>query len=141
MCAGGAGVCLALVRGSLVAGCLTAAAAALVRWLLVWLQGATYTGGARLDGKVGLVQPLCLSLFIGVSISTVCKVAVVTGANAGIGRAVAEQLVRRGARVVMGCRDRGRAEAARQLILGNTGAGGDMVTFLHLDLASFQSVR
>ena len=51
--AGGAGVCLALVRGSLVAGCLTAAAAALVRWLLVWLQGATYTGGARLDGKVG----------------------------------------------------------------------------------------
>ena len=75
------------------------------------------------------------------SISTVCKVAVVTGANAGIGRAVAEQLVRRGARVVMGCRDRGRAEAARQLILGNTGAGGDMVTFLHLDLASFQSVR
>ena len=70
-----------------------------------------------------------------------CKVAVVTGANAGIGRAVAEQLVRRGARVVMGCRDRGRAEAARQLILGNTGAGGGRVTFLHLDLASFQSVR
>ena len=47
------------------AGCLTAAAAALVRWLLVWLQGATYTGGARLDGKVGLVQPLSISIHWG----------------------------------------------------------------------------
>lgn len=46
------------MRGSVVAACLTAAAAALARWLLVWLQGATYTGGPRLDGKVGLVQPL-----------------------------------------------------------------------------------
>ena len=63
-CAGGAGVCLALVRGSVVTGCLTAAAAALVRWLLVWLQGATYTGGARLDGKVG-AAPLSISIHWG----------------------------------------------------------------------------
>ena len=40
------------------------AAAALVRWLLVWLQGATYTGGARLDGKVG-AAPLSISIHWG----------------------------------------------------------------------------
>ena len=38
---------------------------------------------------------------------------VITGANSGIGRAATEVLVRRGARVTMVCRDRGRAEAAR----------------------------
>ena len=43
------------------AAILTAVAAALVRWLLVWLQGATYTGGARLDGKVG-AAPLSISI-------------------------------------------------------------------------------
>ena len=63
-CAGGAGVCLALVRGSVVSAILTAAAAALVRWLLVWLQGATYTGGARLDGKVGAAA-LSISVQLG----------------------------------------------------------------------------
>ena len=36
--------------------------ACMISWLLVWLQGATYTGGARLDGKVGLVQPLSISI-------------------------------------------------------------------------------
>ena len=53
------------MRGSVVAACLTAAAAALARWLLVWLQGATYTGGPRLDGKVGLLQPLSISVHWG----------------------------------------------------------------------------
>jgi NAD(P)-dependent dehydrogenase (short-subunit alcohol dehydrogenase family) len=37
----------------------------------------------------------------------------VTGANAGIGKAIAAELLGRGERVVLVCRDRGRGEAAR----------------------------
>ncbi|GLC40860.1 hypothetical protein PLESTB_000015000 [Pleodorina starrii] len=46
------------------------------------------------------------------------KVAIVTGGNAGIGFATAQQLARRGAHVVLACRDKGRAEAAAQAIAG-----------------------
>ncbi|KXZ56108.1 hypothetical protein GPECTOR_2g990 [Gonium pectorale] len=44
------------------------------------------------------------------------QVAIVTGGNAGIGFATAQQLARRGAHVVIACRDAGRAEAAVQAI-------------------------
>ncbi|EFJ45858.1 hypothetical protein VOLCADRAFT_118225, partial [Volvox carteri f. nagariensis] len=44
------------------------------------------------------------------------KVAIVTGGNAGIGFATAQQLARRGAHVVLACRDKARAEAAVQAI-------------------------
>ena len=40
------------------------------------------------------------------------KVAVITGANTGIGKITAADLSRRGARVIMLCRDLGRAEPA-----------------------------
>lgn len=47
---------------------------------------------------------------------------VITGANSGIGRATAEIVAGLGARVTMVCRDRGRAEAAREEIVAATAA-------------------
>ncbi|XP_037652208.1 dehydrogenase/reductase SDR family member 13-like [Sebastes umbrosus] len=67
------------------------------------------------------------------------KTAVVTGANTGIGKTTAMDLARRGARVILACRDRWRAEAAVQEIIQET--GNSQVIFMQLDLASLQSVR
>ncbi|KAJ1553241.1 Dehydrogenase/reductase SDR member 12 [Cladochytrium tenue] len=56
------------------------------------------------------------------------RLAIVTGANAGIGRQVALELARRGAHVRMVCRDGGRGAAARDEVarLASEGAdGGD----------------
>jgi NAD(P)-dependent dehydrogenase (short-subunit alcohol dehydrogenase family) len=58
---------------------------------------------------------------------------VITGANTGVGRATAEALAARGARVVLACRsvERGRAAAANI----------DRAEVVHLDLADLDSVR
>jgi NAD(P)-dependent dehydrogenase (short-subunit alcohol dehydrogenase family) len=63
------------------------------------------------------------------------RVAVVTGANRGIGREVVRQLRERGFTVVLGARDRAKGEeAARDL-------GGDGIVAAELDVASDASVR
>jgi retinol dehydrogenase 12 len=67
------------------------------------------------------------------------RVCLVTGANRGIGLATAVAFARAGARVVLACRDRARAEAARQEIRGAAGAGD--VEYLLVDLASQRSIR
>uniref|UniRef100_A0A667Y510 Dehydrogenase/reductase 13 n=1 Tax=Myripristis murdjan TaxID=586833 RepID=A0A667Y510_9TELE len=61
------------------------------------------------------------------------------GANTGIGKAVARDLARRGARVILACRDQQRAEAARQDIVKETGSS--QVLLMQLDLGNLQSVR
>ena len=67
------------------------------------------------------------------------RTCLITGANAGIGRAAAQQLVEAGHRVLMGCRDRVRGEAAaRQLRLAVPGAD---LSLLVLDMSSRQSIR
>ncbi|KAJ3094372.1 Dehydrogenase/reductase SDR member 12, partial [Phlyctochytrium planicorne] len=48
------------------------------------------------------------------------KVAIVTGANAGLGKSVATELAKRGAKVHMLCRDSGRGQAARDEIASLT---------------------
>ncbi|MGW1177150.1 SDR family NAD(P)-dependent oxidoreductase [Kitasatospora sp. NPDC002543] len=63
----------------------------------------------------------------------------VTGGNAGIGYFVAEQLAGTGATVVLGCRDRGRAEAAIASIRSRV-PGAD-VRHVPLDLADLTSLR
>jgi NAD(P)-dependent dehydrogenase (short-subunit alcohol dehydrogenase family) len=67
------------------------------------------------------------------------RTAIVTGANSGIGWQVAKQLARRGARVVLACRDVGRAKQAATRIQGS-GPPVD-VEVAELDLADMASVR
>ncbi|GAB3561416.1 oxidoreductase [Amycolatopsis endophytica] len=67
------------------------------------------------------------------------RTAVVTGANTGLGFAIAAGLARRGASVVLACRDPGKAAAAADRI--RAGAPGATVRTLALDLASLKSVR
>ncbi|MGX8905988.1 oxidoreductase [Streptomyces netropsis] len=67
------------------------------------------------------------------------RTAVVTGANSGIGYITARELARRGARVVLACRDATRGKAAEERVRAE--APGADVVFAPLDLADLASVR
>ena len=67
------------------------------------------------------------------------KCFVVTGANAGIGFAVAEALAARGARVVMACRSEERAQAAMARI--RRGHSSADLAFLPLDQGDLSSIH
>jgi NAD(P)-dependent dehydrogenase (short-subunit alcohol dehydrogenase family) len=68
------------------------------------------------------------------------KTVVLTGANTGIGKQTTLELAKRGARVVMACRDVGRGESARGEILAATDGRGELEV-RQIDLSSFESVR
>ncbi|WP_261564694.1 SDR family oxidoreductase [Frankia gtarii] len=68
--------------------------------------------------------------------SATAHVAVVTGANKGIGFEIARQLGRRGLLVYLGARNEGRGRAAEQALR----ADGLDVRFLHLDVTDDTSV-
>jgi NAD(P)-dependent dehydrogenase (short-subunit alcohol dehydrogenase family) len=67
------------------------------------------------------------------------RVAVVTGANGGLGLEVARELARKGGHVVMAARDQTKAEAARASIRDQVPGGS--LALQPLDLASQRSVR
>src|SRR5262252_83059 len=67
------------------------------------------------------------------------RTAVITGGNSGIGFEAARVLATRGARLILGCRDRGKAHDAVTRI--RTAAPGTDVGVVPLDLASLESVR
>src|SRR3954453_11412789 len=71
------------------------------------------------------------------SINAAPRIALITGANRGIGFETARQLAERGFHVVITARDESRGiEAADKLQ-----AGGGRATFLLLDVASSESIR
>merc|ERR1711971_228262 len=84
--------------------------------LRLWMQGPKVRSTARLDGKT----------------------VVITGANTGIGKVTAMDLSKRGAKVVMLCRNVEKAEQAAEEIRKAT--EGEVVVH-KLDLASLASVR
>ncbi|GIY55187.1 hypothetical protein CEXT_373191 [Caerostris extrusa] len=67
------------------------------------------------------------------------KTVLITGASDGIGKAAAMDLARRKARVLLACRNKGKAERVAQEIRSAT--GNDNVVVKILDLCSFESVR
>ena len=81
-----------------------------------WMQGAKCQSTARLDGKT----------------------VVITGANTGIGKETALDLSRRGAKIVMLCRNVEKGETAADYV--RKCSDGDVVV-QKMDLASLESVR
>uniref|UniRef100_A0A3P9B8I7 Retinol dehydrogenase 13 n=1 Tax=Maylandia zebra TaxID=106582 RepID=A0A3P9B8I7_9CICH len=67
------------------------------------------------------------------------KTVVITGANTGIGKETARELARRGGRIIMGCRDMEKCEAAAKEIRGKT--LNPHIYARRLDLASMKSIR
>ena len=67
------------------------------------------------------------------------RTAVITGASSGIGLETARVLAARGARLILGCRDPGRAH--RAVLRIRDAAPGAEVRVVPLDLASLDSVR
>src|SRR3954471_10759347 len=94
---------------------LTATLAGLADQLRRPRKGAELDDSERLDGRTCLV----------------------TGANSGLGKAVATQLAARGARVIMACRS-GIPEAGADV---RRSSGSGAVEMMHVDLADFDSVR
>merc|ERR1712241_492345 len=98
---------------------VTPVGAALLYLLRLWMQGPTKGSDnpKKLDGKT----------------------VVITGANTGIGKVTATDLAKRGAKVIICCRDKSRAEKAVEDIKKES--SNENVTFALLDLASLNSVR
>lgn len=82
-----------------------------------WMGGRACHSKVRLDGQTVLI----------------------TGANTGIGKETALDMAKRGARVILACRDMTRAHIAADFIRQQSGNGNVLVK--KLDLASLQSVR
>ncbi|XP_049421019.1 retinol dehydrogenase 12, like [Epinephelus fuscoguttatus] len=67
------------------------------------------------------------------------KTVVITGANTGIGKETAIDLAKRGAKVIMACRDMEKAQAAVKEVIENS--GNENVVCMKLDLADSKSIQ
>ncbi len=68
------------------------------------------------------------------------RLALVTGANSGIGFWAAQHLAKAGATVILACRDLRKAEQAKQRMVA-AGVSGDALETAQLDLADLDAVR
>ncbi|KAK0133745.1 Retinol dehydrogenase 12 [Merluccius polli] len=67
------------------------------------------------------------------------KTVLITGANTGIGKETALDLAKRGARIIMACRDAERGQAAvKEVVAGSQNAD---VAYMKLDLSDTKSIR
>ncbi|KAJ8023121.1 Retinol dehydrogenase 13 [Holothuria leucospilota] len=82
-----------------------------------WMAGGWCHSRARLDGKTVLI----------------------TGANTGIGKMTAVDMARRGAKVILACRNLDKAKSAQEEII--KASNNSNVSIVELDLASLESVR
>jgi retinol dehydrogenase-13 len=69
------------------------------------------------------------------------KIVIITGANTGIGKETALELVKRGGTVYMACRAMDRAHLAANDIKRVVNIDDSRLSVLHLDLSSLESVR
>ncbi|CDQ76550.1 unnamed protein product [Oncorhynchus mykiss] len=67
------------------------------------------------------------------------KTVIITGANAGIGKETAMDLAKRGGRIILACRDLGRAEAAQREIIEKS--GNPNIVTRKMDLSDTKSIR
>lgn len=67
------------------------------------------------------------------------KTVVITGANTGIGKETAIDLAKRGARVIMACRDMEKGQAALKEVVENS--ANEHVSLMKLDLSDSKSIR
>ncbi|XP_070988713.1 retinol dehydrogenase 12-like [Oncorhynchus clarkii lewisi] len=67
------------------------------------------------------------------------KTVIITGANAGIGKETAMDLAKRGGRIILACRNLGRAEAAQREIIEKS--GNPNIVTRKMDLSDTKSIR
>ncbi|XP_044267573.1 retinol dehydrogenase 11-like [Tribolium madens] len=88
------------------------------------------------------ITKIYLKLTTGWCKSQTCLVgrtALITGANSGIGYETALDFAKRGAGVILACRNAAKAEEARSKIISET--GNDNIIVKIVDMASFDSIR
>ena len=109
-------IAMGLLVGASIAGGIIGGLAVGGALLRMWMQGAKCRSTARLDGKT----------------------VVITGANTGIGKETALDLSRRGAKIVMLCRNVEKGEKAADEIRKRS--EGEVVV-QKMDLASLKNVK
>ncbi|KAG5670059.1 hypothetical protein PVAND_000345 [Polypedilum vanderplanki] len=67
------------------------------------------------------------------------KTVLITGANSGIGKETTKELAKKGAKVIMACRNLESANQVREEIAKET--GNENLIVMKIDLSSFQSIR
>ncbi|CAF3020247.1 unnamed protein product, partial [Rotaria sp. Silwood2] len=91
---------------------------------------------AWLFNKLWINQKLCTS-----SQSMQGKTVLITGGNSGIGYETAKDLLRRGARVIIACRNMDKGRQAVQKLYSETKCQENNLRLMKCDLCSFESIR